>query len=403
MPGTSPSCRSSRHALGPGRRMPQEDQGIERAVVSPSPDVPIPVPVRTCARVMTRVTRSGSRSAGRWSRPGTTMSSQPGIRPVTPWRGRDRPQVCARSRRSGIPARNIIAPWSAAAVEVAAAVVAVRPQSYPRMVPAGPRRGRRERGNLGRAGRRADEAAKKRCERRRPAFGGQLAAARHKALSRDRQPVGLHRSSQRLGAGEARAGQVLLDRGAAGDPRVERARLDNHPPAVSELGGNDLRQVPRTEQHARRTGTEITVAPVTKEGITKHGDQYPRWHPKRPSGLIVYRAHYGRSGETGNSKPLTPNARVDSAGSFAPSVFAGGQDAGRAGWLSMPEYLAAPAGRAGAGGRAAEPAGGGVRGDAGGLGPGRGYGARPGRIPGRRWRLFSRRVGQLLSESLLVR
>jgi hypothetical protein len=39
----------------------------------------------------------------------------------------------------------------------------------------------------------------------------------------------------------------------------------------------------------------------------------------------------------------------------------------------------------------------------GGAGPGHGYGARPGRILGRRWHLISRRVGQLLPESLLVR
>jgi len=38
-----------------------------------------------------------------------------------------------------------------------------------------------------------------------------------------------------------------------------------------------------------------------------------------------------------------------------------------------------------------------------GAGPGHGYGARPGRILGRRWQLFSRRVGQLLLERLLVR
>ncbi len=36
-------------------------------------------------------------------------------------------------------------------------------------------------------------------------------------------------------------------------------------------------------------------------------------------------------------------------------------------------------------------------------GPGHGYGARPGRILGRRWQLFSRRVGQLLPERLLMR
>jgi drug/metabolite transporter (DMT)-like permease len=36
-------------------------------------------------------------------------------------------------------------------------------------------------------------------------------------------------------------------------------------------------------------------------------------------------------------------------------------------------------------------------------GAGHGYGGRPGRILGRRWQLFSRRVGQLLPERLLVK
>jgi hypothetical protein len=39
----------------------------------------------------------------------------------------------------------------------------------------------------------------------------------------------------------------------------------------------------------------------------------------------------------------------------------------------------------------------------GGAGPGHGYGACPGRILARRWHLLSRRVDQLLPESLLVR
>jgi hypothetical protein len=68
---------------------------------------------------------------------------------------------------------------------------------------------------------------------------------------------------------------MLLNRSAAGDPGVGRARLDNHLPAASELDGYHLRQVPRTEQHAHRTRTEMAVAPVSKEGVIGHGDQYP--------------------------------------------------------------------------------------------------------------------------------
>ncbi len=37
-------------------------------------------PARASVRVMTDSTRTGSRSGGRWSRPGVTVSSQPSIR-----------------------------------------------------------------------------------------------------------------------------------------------------------------------------------------------------------------------------------------------------------------------------------------------------------------------------------
>jgi hypothetical protein len=74
---------------------------------------------------------------------------------------------------------------------------------------------------------------------------------------------------------------VPLHHGAAGNPRLRRARLDDHPPAVSELNGDNLRQVPGTEQHAYRASTQVAAAPVSKEGITEHGDQYPRPRPRQ--------------------------------------------------------------------------------------------------------------------------
>lgn len=159
------------------------------------------------------------------------------------------------------------------------------------MVPAGPWRRRRKTGNVSRAGRGADQAGQQRRERPGTGTCRKLAASRYERLGGDREPAGLHGTDQRLGAGEAGAGQVLLDRSAAGDPRLGRASLDDHPPAVGELGGNDLRQVPRAEQHAGRTGPEMTVAPFSQEGIIPHGDQYPRQagNPapvrKRPSRL----------------------------------------------------------------------------------------------------------------------
>jgi hypothetical protein len=128
--------------------------------------------------------------------------------------------------------------------------------------------------------RRARSAAK----RPRAALCGKLAAAGYERLGGDREPAGLHGNYQRLGAGETGPGQVLLDRGAAGDPRIGRTGLDYHPPAVRELGGNDLRQVPGAEQHAGGTGPEMAVAPVNEEGIIQHGDQYPR--PGRQPGQI---------------------------------------------------------------------------------------------------------------------
>lgn len=161
------------------------------------------------------------------------------------------------------------------AVEIPAPVVAVRPQQCSRVIPAGPRRGRRKRRNSGRAGRGADEAGEKRREGRGAPFRRQLAAARHQDFSRDCEAAGLHGCSERLRAGEPHAGQVLLDRDATGDPRTGRAGLDHHPPAVGELGANDLGKVPGAEQHAHRTSTQIAVAPISKELITGHDDQYP--------------------------------------------------------------------------------------------------------------------------------
>ena len=120
-----------------------------------------------------------------------------------------------------------------------------------------------------------DEAGEKRRVGRRAAFRRKLAASWHQDLGRDREPAGLHRGGQRGRAGESPTGQVLLDGGAAGDPRASRAGLDDHLPAVGELGPGDLRQVPGTEQHAGRTSTEMAIAPVREEDIIGHDDQYP--------------------------------------------------------------------------------------------------------------------------------
>jgi len=71
---------------------------------------------------------------------------------------------------------------------------------------------------------------------------------------------------------------LLLDRDAAGDPRISRAGLDHHPPAIGELGTDDLSQVPGTEQHAGGTSTEIAVAPFREEDIIGHDE--PVFRPR---------------------------------------------------------------------------------------------------------------------------
>jgi hypothetical protein len=79
-------------------------------------------------------------------------------------------------------------------------------------------------------------------------------------------PADFHWTGQGRRAWERGAGQVILDRNAAGDPRIRGPAFDHHPPAVSEFGGGDLGQMPAAEQLARRPGAEITVTPVGGRG-----------------------------------------------------------------------------------------------------------------------------------------
>jgi hypothetical protein len=74
---------------------------------------------------------------------------------------------------------------------------------------------------------------------------------------------------------------VPLNCHAAGDPRVSRAGLDHHSPAIGELGAGDLGQVPGTEQHSGRASAEMAIAPFGEENVIGHDDQY---RPRPPSG-----------------------------------------------------------------------------------------------------------------------
>src|SRR6266567_1093488 len=128
-------------------------------------------------------------------------------------------------------------------VEVLAAIVPVGPQTCSRMIPAGPRRRRRQRWHALNWGCGVDQLGQEPSQGSAPAGGWKKITVRDQRLGRNCMAADPRGLSDRRRTREARFGQRRLDRYAAIEPFLERPGLHHLPPPTGQLHRDYLRQM----------------------------------------------------------------------------------------------------------------------------------------------------------------